>query len=716
VIKYQRPNSFKQLAKLLFVSLFILCSKNINAAIDDYFYYDIRPTSSNYGNTGLLELPSARFMPQASLRLTFSSSFPNEYTALTASPFPWLEATYRYTEVKDRLYGPITYSGNQSFKDKAFDLHIKLFNERYIIPQIALGLRDFAGTGKLSSEYIVSTKSIGNFDVTLGLGWGLLGTEGGISNPFNSIRDSFKERSSFSGQGGEVNFSNWFSGDTSLFAGLEYDLNSLGLRLKLEYDTSNPDINAGLNVDSRFNIGLNYYLSNNLNFGLAFERGNQFRLSFALKGDFSKDTILKKPPERVVSLSPLQKRRAFSEKDIFYRSLNKNIREEGIYLQGATYTKNQIHVVIADKKYSSTPRSSGRVARIASALAADEVEEIIINKMNGDLEVSSISFDRKELDQANKNKLTYIELLESSKLSSNSADPLYKRSEFKPTLNLPQIDWNMSPALRHQIGGPEAFYLGQLWWKTDINIKFARNLTLHSSFGIDLYNNFDEFANPSFSEIPHVRSDIQEYLREGENNVQRMLLQYLHSPLKDVFVKADLGLLEEMFGGMGGEILYRPFDKNYALGLTLYKVKQREYRQRFGFRDYETETGHLGIYYDFPYGISSRLQVGKYLAKDKGASIDLSRTFDTGFTVGFFATFTDLSAEEFGEGTFDKGFYFSIPTELFYTDYRVGHIAFGLHPLTKDGGSFLSLYNSLYGVLGGTNKDYLLRDWEDVLN
>ena len=54
------------------------------------------PTSSNYGLTGLIETPNARMMPEASLRLSFSSSFPNEFTTLTATPFSWLEATYRY--------------------------------------------------------------------------------------------------------------------------------------------------------------------------------------------------------------------------------------------------------------------------------------------------------------------------------------------------------------------------------------------------------------------------------------------------------------------------------------------------------------------------------------------------------------------------------------------------------------------------------------------
>ena len=63
-------------------------------------------------------------MQEASLRFNFSSSFPFEFTAVTASPFPWLEATYRYTELKNKQYGPSSYSGNQTFKDKGFDLKV----------------------------------------------------------------------------------------------------------------------------------------------------------------------------------------------------------------------------------------------------------------------------------------------------------------------------------------------------------------------------------------------------------------------------------------------------------------------------------------------------------------------------------------------------------------------------------------------------------------
>jgi hypothetical protein len=228
----------------------------------------------------------------------------------------------------------------------------------------------------------------------------------------------------------------------------------------------------------------------------------------------------------------------------------------------------------------------------------------------------------------------------------------------------------MSPALKHQIGGPEAFYLGQLWWRVDSTVKFARGLSVYTTLGFDIYNNFNELNNPTASTIPNVRSNIQEYLKDGENNIAKMKLEYLWSPFRDVFARIEIGLLEEMFGGYGGEIHYRPFDSKFSLSLMAHKVRQRQFDQRFSFRKYETTTGFFQFSYDWPGGVNSQLLVGKYLAKDKGATLDLSRRFHTGFRLGIFATLTDLSKEEFGEGSFDKGFYFEFPTDIFLSTYQ----------------------------------------------
>ena len=675
------------------------------------------PSSSNYGNTGILEMPNARMMPEGSLRFNFSSSYPNEFTSLTASPFHWFEATYRYAEIKNQKYGPSAYSGNQTLKDKGFDIKAKVLNESYLLPAVAVGLRDIAGTGIFSSEYIVSSKKFHFLDLSLGIGWGVLGADNNFSNPFQNLDDSFKFRNNSLGQGGTFSLKNWFSGNASIFGGVEYDLPKKGLRLKLEYDTSNPDSFERVEkVSSRFNFGLNYSFSENLNVSTSFERGSQFRISFSLFGNFLEDTIPKPKPRTVQKLNNRQKKNILENNEIFYRSLNLSLRDESIYLQASSLKKDEVDIAIASSRFFSFTRPAGRAARIATSLVPDDVEKINLYSMNGDFEVAKISLTKDEFLKAAKKDISPLELLNSTKIESPTADPLYERAKFIPTVNFPEFDWNMSPGLKHQIGGPEGFYLGQLYWKTDTTLKIRRNFLLYSSFGINLYDTFDDFNNPSQSNIPRVRSDIQDYLAEGKNNIQRMQFEYFSSPYKDIFTRLDIGLLEEMFGGVGGEILYRPFNKKYSLGLSLHKVKQRAYNQLFSFRDYSTVTGHLGVYLDLPYQVRSKFLMGKYLAGDKGVTLDLSRRFSSGFTLGVFATKTNLSAEEFGEGSFDKGFYISVPTQLFYSDFRSGVISFGLHPLTKDGGAILNTHNSLIGILGDSGRTSIMRDWNKLVD
>ena len=103
-------------------------------------------------------MPNARLMTEGSMKIGFSSSFPHEYTYISATPFNWLEASYKYTELKNLLYGPSSYSGNQSLKDKGFDIKIRLLRESYYLPDISIGWNDLAGTGKFSAEYITATK------------------------------------------------------------------------------------------------------------------------------------------------------------------------------------------------------------------------------------------------------------------------------------------------------------------------------------------------------------------------------------------------------------------------------------------------------------------------------------------------------------------------------------------------------------------------------
>ena len=56
-----------------------------------------------------------------------------------------------YTSIQNKPYPGYEY---QSYKDKGFNFKVRLKKEG-VLPALAVGFNDFAGTGLYSSEYIV---------------------------------------------------------------------------------------------------------------------------------------------------------------------------------------------------------------------------------------------------------------------------------------------------------------------------------------------------------------------------------------------------------------------------------------------------------------------------------------------------------------------------------------------------------------------------------
>ena len=65
--------------------LFFILPFDAFASVYDYFPKKLGYSSTNYGVTGLIQLPSARFMDEGSMKIGYSSSFPYEYTFIENS-------------------------------------------------------------------------------------------------------------------------------------------------------------------------------------------------------------------------------------------------------------------------------------------------------------------------------------------------------------------------------------------------------------------------------------------------------------------------------------------------------------------------------------------------------------------------------------------------------------------------------------------------------
>ena len=102
------------------------------------------------------------------------------------------------------------------------------------------------------------------------------------------------------------------------------------------------------------------------------------------------------------------------------------------------------------------------------------------------------------------------------------------------------------------------------------------------------------------------------------------------------------------------------------------------------------------------------------MAEDSGINFDFSRRFKSGLTLGAFFSRTDISYAEYGEGSFDKGWYFSFPLDMFQKKHSKQITSFGLRPLTRDGAVYLIHAHHLYGVTDQAVLSHNTRDWDDI--
>ena len=668
---------------------------------------------------GLIQTPTADSKKEGTVSFIFNKNDIWKFGTLSVAPFNWLEASYFYYRPSDLVWGVTGVRGH--FLDKGFNVKLKYNPRNKNLPHLAIGLDDFAGTGYFTREYIVATQELRDTKVSFGMGWGKFVGSNNFENPLSLISESFEARPSVSDNynlGGSVSYDKWFRGNSTLFGGIEYFFPKIkGLSIKVELDpydyfdfsaSKRTEVIDGLRKkDSNINIGFSSQVNEFLTIDASYIKGNTFNLSFTIGTAFN-GKLQNKP-----KFKPIIKTNANNEilELTFYEDLLYNLNSNNLLLQTASLSEEKLYISISTSQHRSAVRSSYYAGAIASEVSQAhkiDINQINISHINAGIELNNITYIASHLDR---NKNIPVEIIERyTKLDSGNKNS-YKNHIFQPSVNFPVIFSSFSPALVSYIGNPEKFYFGGLDLQNISEVQFNRNLLLSSQVNYSLYNNFQDTVSGSASRMEHVRTDKAQYLINANLYIKRFQLDYVWSPQKNLYAKISGGIFEDMFGGFGGQVLYKPFDSNFNISFEGFYVKQRGYEQIFKFRKYKTSTAHINIGYLLPMGIESNISYGRYLAKDDGFTFDLSRRTKSGFRAGIYFTKTNVSAELFGEGSFDKGFYFQIPMDLFSKDYKGGYSNFKLSPLTRDGGAKLEFDKDLRGLIYNASLNELRQQW-----
>lgn len=674
---------------------------------------EMRPTLSFSGVVGLIDMPTGESLPDGALSINSAHFGPISRTTLGFQITPRLSGSFRYMGIRN--WNDVVTDGRDTYYDRSFDLRYQLFEEGRYMPGVVVGLQDFIGTGRMSAEYIVATKTFGDrLKVSAGLGWGRLGSYQPIG--------STGTRSYNGGDTGTVHTGQWFRGDVAPFAGIEWQITPK-LGLKAEYSSDAYKTEAGVRQTfdrkSPYNFGLEYQATDNLRLGAYYLYGSEVgvNLQFTLDPRKRPTGGPLVPGPRPVKERPPRGGGAWSEewvsdgsrKVALRDSMTAALRNDRITLESITLGARDAEVRIRVPARENAAMVVGRTARAMADELPPSVETFRIVPVSDGLALSQVIIRRSDLEELD--HAGHQDALMWARTGLEAAPGRPSDAALANPGLYPRFSWGLAPYLRTSLFDPDNPIRADAGLRLQARYDLAPGLVLSGAITKKLIGDLDQSTRVSDSVLPHVRSDSNIYDREGDPAIEHLTLAWYANPAPNLYSRVTVGYLERMFGGVSAELLWKRVDRPFALGVEINYARQRDFNQLLGFQDYDVITGHVSGYYNLGNGYLAELDVGRYLAGDYGATLSLDREFPNGWRVGAFATLTDVSFDDFGEGSFDKGIRITIPfnwllgkpTEKAYTPV--------VRPITRDGGARLQVDGRLYDTVRGYQEDSLGAQW-----
>ncbi|MGV6839100.1 MAG: YjbH domain-containing protein [Planktomarina sp.] len=682
-------------------------------------------TYNIYGTPGHVQMPNALSAPDAQLGFTISQSGRTQKNTLAFQITPRLSGAFRYSKFDNYL------TGGRDLYDRSFDLKYQILTQTKQRPALAIGFQDFIGTGIFSAEYIAASKDFGRLSATAGLGWGRLGT-------YNSIGTIGTRPRGFSGTGGQFEAAKWFRGDFAPFAAASWQA-SERLTFKAEYSSDAQVVETSKGHFTRkspFNFGMDYKLGKGAQLSLYALHGSTYgaQLSFSLdpKTQATGATrdglplpVAVRAPQSITDLGWSARKTAVAQG--LRDGLAPLFVQLGMTLDGMTLEDTRAVVRITNNRFAAQAQAVGRAARLLSVALPGSIETIEIVLMAKGMPVSTVVLGRSDLERFENSPTASADMWQAAALRDAAG---IDRIQDGLGEGRKAFLWSIGPYLSASIFDPNSPLMA------DVGVELNAQWTPTPGFYLDaqirqrVIGNLDSSRRFSDSVLPHVRSDSNFYNKADGPVVQRLTAAYYFRPATDVYGRITAGYLERQYGGLSTEMLWKPVDSRLALGAEINYVAQRSW-EGLGFtphtvvntnptldtgyvagkRRYDVATGHVSAYYSFASGFHGTMHIGRYLAGDWGTTLRLDREFNNGWRVGAYATFTDVSFNDFGEGSFDKGITLEIPMDWQLGAPSRNQSTILIQPLLRDGGARVQVDGRLYDQVKDVHAPVLSDRW-----
>lgn len=666
-------------------------------------------TPSLNGQTGLIAMPDARMEADGTLGIGYSFDKPYSTMWLNSNVLPFLQVNGRFIGIRNTG----AFSGQHkisygSYKDKVIDIKLQLLSEGAYLPDFSIGKSDLFGTGLFDSYFAVGTKKINELDFTLGYGGGK------ISGAFAGVKWALPVTSGRWAVLAEYDandYSRHFRANET-FAGKRRSGPALGLQYRWGW--------LGAQVSkTRETASINTYVQIPLN-------EKEYVPKF-LEPVAYNSTVRTRP-------SAKQWRDIAAYRQDFLQALH----QQDFRAVSMGYDNGVLNLSFTNTRISNVGRSVGRALRTALYFAPLETRVVKVRVNRNDLAVADYEFfDLPRLQdylagKASRQQLQDVAFVryarpedtpESFDIVSaaldEGLDAKLVSDEDGHSIQLKGQDrqlnrYSLAPKVGMYFNDPS----GALRYEVNAfgSAQFRPVAGQYFDAGVSqkLLEDISKVDNPSNSRLAHVRTDIAEYKRGNNPKLNHLTWTGLYQPTERVYGKLSVGMLEEMFGGVAGQLVYYPAGARWMAELSGEAVQQRDYKGWFGRRDYKTVTGLASLHYRMPMGITVTGRAGRFLAKDSGVRVEVKRRFKSGVEVGAWYTYTD-GKDITNPGTpanpyKDKGIFMAIPLGIMLPSDTQAAVKMSLSPWTRDVGQRTDVPHDLVRILEEPNRELALGD------
>lgn len=676
----------------------------------DRSIHDELPVFYNYSMVGgYFNMPSARMAQVGELATGAAIVHPYNIYGVNFQMFDRLEFSLNYRVYKGIVEHNFGHEGFGDDAERIGNVKIGLLTPKDgfpFLPQISVGADDFIGTKRFNAKYVLATKEFIDWNLECTVGWGkgrIKGFFGGAAwSPFRHFQVPIIK-------------------DLSFLA--EYDA--------INYKKHLHEHPSGRKVKSRINGGVAFVGWETLQFSVSSVRGTEVAASASLRypigssqGLFPKvDNPI--PYHSPVDTEPLGVVRTETD---FSQELAYALSDQGLDLYNAFLFYDEegnkkLWLKIVNNRYREEKTVRDRIQHVLSALVPSDVKMIIVVVEADALPCQSYYYRTEDLLRWRKGIIGDFELETISPMREVDAQPgeydavqIFQRHKpiwtftIRPRLltffgsTSGKFKYNVSA-----IASPEGYIFNQVYYK--LQLGYSIKTSMQGLGGPDR-------ANPSRLLI--VRTDSLKYFQTNSLSMEQAFMQRGWNLGKGWFYRLALGYFEAAYGGGATELLYYPVNSNWAVGAEFAAVLKRHYhgvkfrRNTLQLRDGRyVKVPFVGIqyfldfYYDFkPLNMDLLISAGQFLAKDKGARIDVGRYFKSGLRFSLWCTFTNGHDKVNGHTYFDKGFSFMIPLDMFLKQSSRNYIGYAMAAWLRDVGARAETGKKLYWTLEEERYNY----------